>query len=55
MKSIRHGTCGANKKLRGKVSVALSCGCCDMFNFTWKERVKEANKEIKNVLRGSVD
>ena len=51
MKSLRWGTAAANKKLRGKICVSLSCGCCDMVNFTKKERVREANKEINEFKR----
>lgn len=47
MKSIHHGKAGANKKMRGKLSATLSCRCCDMYNWKWSERIKEANKEIK--------
>lgn len=48
MKSIHHGTAGANNKLRGKKSCGLSCGCCVMYNWKWDERLKEANEEIEN-------
>lgn len=47
MKSIRHGTAAANSKLRGKRTRLLSCRCCMLFNPKWEERVKEANKEIR--------
>lgn len=47
MKSLRWGTAAANKKLRGKICVQLSCGCCNLVNFTKKERVREAKNEIK--------
>ena len=50
MKSIHHGTAGANKKMRGKMSATLSCGCCVMFNFKQRERHKEAVREIKNFV-----
>lgn len=46
MKSIHHGTAGANAKLRGKLQRMLSCGCCVMQNFRPRERWKEAQKEI---------
>lgn len=45
MKSLRGGLVG-NCKLNGKLSKMLSCGCCDVQNWTWRERIKEANKEI---------
>ena len=47
MKSIYHGTAGANAKLNGKQTKRLSCGCCVMTNFKWQTRLKEANTEIK--------
>ena len=47
MKSISHGKAGANAKLRGKLTHALSCGCCMMQNFKRRERWKEAAKQIK--------
>ena len=47
MKSIHHGKAGANGKLRGKLTKCLSCGCCDLQNWKWRERLKEANREIK--------
>jgi hypothetical protein len=49
MKSIYHGKVAANAKLRGKKFKLLSCKCCALFNPKWKERVKEANKEIKSL------
>lgn len=36
-----------NCKLRGKRTRMLSCGCCDLQNFKWKERWKEAANDIK--------
>lgn len=47
MKSIHHGTAGANAKLRGKLTRLLSCKCCMLQNFKYKERIKQLNKEIK--------
>ena len=47
MKSIHHGKAGANAKLRGKRQLLLSCGCCVLQNFKWKERWKNAEREIK--------
>ena len=47
MKSIRHGTAGANAKLKGKLTQLLSCKCCMLINFKHTERVKEAKKQIK--------
>jgi hypothetical protein len=47
MKSIHHGTAGANAKLRGKREHLLSCGCCVLRNFSDNERWKEAKQEIE--------
>lgn len=35
-----------NVHLRGKKSKALACGCCDAYNFTEDELLKEHMKEI---------
>jgi hypothetical protein len=48
MKSLYHGTVAANCKMRGKLTRGLSCMCCVLQNFTPSERVKEANKEIRD-------
>jgi hypothetical protein len=48
LKSIHHGKTGANAKLKGKLTHSLSCGCCTMQNFKWKEKLKEMNKDILN-------
>ena len=47
MKSNRHA---GQFKLKGKKSMALSCGCCTVEN--WKEdcRKKEIRKEIRDYL-----
>ena len=55
MKSIRHGTAGANAKLRGKLTHLLSCKCCMLFNPKHEERVKEANREIKEYKNAEID
>ena len=52
MKSIHHGTAGANAKLRGKREHLLSCGCCVLQNFTASERWKEAQHEIEMYSSG---
>ena len=49
MKSVPQGA--GNSKLRGKLSRSMSCGCCVMENWKWRERVKEANKEIYSVFK----
>ena len=49
MKSIYHGTAGANAKLRGKKTCVLSCQCCVLMNIKDAERIKEANKEIRDL------
>ncbi len=36
-----------NFKLRGKKHAMLTCGCCDVVNFTDSERIKAANDEIR--------
>ena len=38
----------AQVNLKGKRTKRLSCGCCEVQNFKWKERIKQAKKEIKN-------
>lgn len=38
----------AQAKMRGKKTMRLACGCCEAQNFKWRERLKEAKKEIKN-------
>jgi hypothetical protein len=55
MKSIYHGKAGANKKMRGKLSVELYCRCCMMFNWKWRERMKEAKQEIRRNQNGTID
>ena len=51
MKSIHHGKSGANRKLHGKLSLSLPCKCCEMINWKWSERIKEANKEIRECFK----
>lgn len=46
MKSLHHGTAAANAKLRGKLTHGLSCRCCELQNWKWRERLKEADLEI---------
>ena len=55
MKSIYHGTVGANAKLKGKKTALLTCGCCMLFNPKHDERVKEAKKEIKEFQNDKID
>lgn len=50
MKSIHHGKSGANAKLNGKKTCNLSCGCCVMQNWKESERIKEANKQIREYV-----
>jgi hypothetical protein len=52
MRSAGGGQPG-NAKLRGKLRCSLSCGCCDLVNPKWKERVNEADREIREV-RGNI-
>jgi hypothetical protein len=35
--------------LKGKITKMLNCGCCVVQSFKWKERIKEAKKEIAKV------
>lgn len=53
MKSIYHGTAGANAKLRGKRTKLLKCKCCELFNPKWDERFKEAKANIKEYRNGT--
>jgi hypothetical protein len=43
-----------NVKLRGKSTKMLSCGCCDVVNFKRRERVKEAEREIREARKVGV-
>jgi hypothetical protein len=46
MKSpVQRGVPG-NVKMRGRKTKLMSCLCCEMINFKWSERWKEAKKEI---------
>jgi len=45
MKSMKSA---ANFKLRGKLRMMCQCGCCEVYNPTWTERLKEAKKEVDN-------
>lgn len=47
MKSLSIRGIAGNAKLRGKRTHVLNCGCCDLQNFKWKSRWKEAANEIK--------
>lgn len=37
----------AQVKMRGKKYKKLPCGCCEVQDFRWRERIKQAKKEIK--------
>ena len=50
MKSIYHGTAGANAKLRGKKTCVLSCQCCVLMNIKESERDKEADRDIQEFI-----
>lgn len=50
MKSIYHGTAGANAKLRGKKTCVLSCQCCVLMNIKDAERDKEADRDIQEFI-----
>ena len=47
MKSLYAGNVPGNMKLRGKLTKACPRGCCTVRNFKPAERVKEAEKEMK--------
>lgn len=49
MKSIHHGNAAANLKLKGKLEKLLPCKCCVMQNWKWRERVREAIKEMRKI------
>lgn len=60
MKSIHHGKATANANLKGKLTYRLSCGCCTLFNWHYKELAKESQREIKfttltNSTRGNYE
>lgn len=48
MKSLHLRGVAGNCKLKGKKTKMLSCGCCDVQNWKWRERLKEAQREIKD-------
>ena len=35
-------------KMRGKIDGSAPCGCCNVPNFKWRERLREADKEISD-------
>jgi hypothetical protein len=39
----------AQVNMKGKRTIRLACGCCEAQNFKWRERVREAKKEIKEI------
>ena len=55
MKSLSIRAVAGNAKLNGKLSKLMSCKCCVVTNFTWRERWREAKKEIKRIIKGERD
>ena len=51
MRSMSIRGVAGNAKLRGKKSHALSCGCCDLYDFRWEQRWKDAANEIEFEVR----
>lgn len=45
MKSNRHA---GQFNLKGKLFKSLRCGCCEIIDFRWRERIKQAEKEMRN-------
>jgi hypothetical protein len=48
MRSPVYGAKAGNVKCNGKKTKLLSCQCCMMINCKWEQRLKEADKEIRN-------
>lgn len=46
MKSVSIRNFAGQANLRGKLSKRLSCGCCEVIDFRWEQRLKEAANEI---------
>lgn len=40
-----------NVKCRGKKTMRMNCGCCEMFNAKWELRMKQARKEINDFVK----
>jgi hypothetical protein len=38
----------AQVKMRGKKTMRLRCGCCEVQDFRERERIKQLKKEFKN-------
>jgi hypothetical protein len=48
MRSPVYGARAGNVKCNGKKTKLLSCYCCMMINCKWEQRLKEADKEIRD-------
>jgi hypothetical protein len=55
MKSpVQRGVPG-NVKMRGRKTRLMSCLCCEMIDFRWDQRIKQANKEIRDETQIKTD
>ncbi len=50
MKSLHLRNIAGNINLKGKKYKLLSCKCCVVQDFRYREKVKEAKKEIRDVV-----
>ena len=48
MKSPVYGGHPGNVKMRGRKTRLMSCMCCEMIDFRWEQRLKQAKKEIRD-------
>jgi hypothetical protein len=48
MRSPVYGGHPGNVKMRGRKSRLMSCLCCEMIDFRWDQRMKQAKKEIRD-------
>jgi len=48
MKSPVFGARAGNVKCKGKKTKMMSCYCCQMINFKWEQRLKEAHQEVQD-------
>jgi hypothetical protein len=48
MKSPVFGARAGNVKMRGKKTKLMSCLCCCMIDCRWEQRIKEAQKEMRD-------
>ncbi len=52
MKSLHLRNIAGNINLKGKKYKLLSCKCCVVQDFRYREKVKQAKKEIRDVVYG---